>query len=101
FEITRRLLKKIINLIDTFNLKNDFESKENFYNKFLEFQKEFPDLGVFSHKVLTYIKRNSEKISKEKAMELFYKNVLRDLKKFIKSYITFNTSFTHSDKELG
>ncbi len=101
FTITRSLLKKIINLIDTFDMKNDFSSKEDFFYKFLELQEEFRDLEVFSHKILTYIKRNSEKITKEKSIEIFYKNVIKDLRKFIKSYITFNTSFTHSDRELG
>lgn len=99
--VTKKLVINIINLIDKFDFKNNLTSKEEFYYQFLEIQKEFPDLEVFSHKVLTYKRRNIEKMNKEKFIELFYNNVIKDLKKFIKFYITFNTSLTHSDMELS
>ncbi|MFN3603294.1 MAG: motility associated factor glycosyltransferase family protein [Leptonema sp. (in: bacteria)] len=96
-EMTNEIVKEIIKLIYKYDLKNDIKSYESFYNEFLELQSIFPDLEVFSRKNEVYIKRNLEKISQEKITCLRYNNIFQDLKKFIKFYISFNTSFIHSD----
>lgn len=97
FDLTKKMIKKIIYLIDKFDLVNQNLNKKNFYEQFLNLQEEYLDLKVFSNKVNTYIKRNQDKLTEERIIDLRYRNIILDLKKFIKFYISFNTSFTHSD----
>lgn len=97
FDLTKKMTKKIIYLIDKFDLINQNLSKKNFYEEFLDLQNEYLDLKVFSNKVEIYIKRNQNKLTEERIIDLRYKNILSNLKKFIKFYISFNTSFTHSE----
>ncbi len=91
------MIKKIYKLIYEYQNINHIIKKQELYEKFLELCSIYPDLDVFIHKVDTYIERNKYKLTQERIIELRYKNLIKELNKFIKHYISFNTSLIHSD----
>ncbi len=93
----QQLIKQLHELIKKYNDRNNLKEKEFFYQEFLKIKDQYKDLEVFLHKIETYIERNKKLLNQERIMNLRYNNLIKDLKQFIKSYISFNTSLIHSD----
>ncbi|GIX40603.1 MAG: hypothetical protein KatS3mg129_0336 [Leptospiraceae bacterium] len=92
-----KLIKHINTLVYDFKNTDHLEKKELFYNKFKNLCNQYIDLDVFIHRVDTYIERNKEKLTEERIIHLRYENLMKELKRFLKHYISFNTSLIHSD----
>jgi hypothetical protein len=90
------VVKQLIQLYKTY-YNCDSNKKQEFYLKFKELSIIYPELDVFIHKVDTYIERNLDRLSKERMIHLRYDNLIKELGRFIKYYISFNTSLIHSD----
>lgn len=92
-----QLIKQLQQLIKKYNNVNDLKEKEAFFQEFLSINNTYKDLDVFIHKIETYIERNKKQLNDERIIQLRYNNLMKDLKQFIKSYISFNTSLIHSE----